>query len=118
MMHLDKNALSSDGIAITDCSSRQYHYKNQFLEWCMRFEFRRTGDYEIEKVIVSLVMAERASAVIDVSMVAEIFQLMQAPRWCKSVQTSIGVEALAREGMANLVLRQISEGRALIQPEA
>src|SRR5579862_2425170 len=78
------DGLVREGLSVVDESARTYHYKNQYLSWCVRLSTEWPIGYERAKITVSLTCNEPVEASdppkVTARTVAEIFQIGQPSR--------------------------------------
>jgi hypothetical protein len=111
--------LNELGVAATDESARNYHYKNQFLSWSYRFENRWSFRCSEIALVTSLVTFHEpgdadVTQEVEIWSRSEIFQVGQLSRWEHTEQHSIPIAELTRLGIAEIVCTVIANGRAEI----
>ena len=111
--------LNELGVAATDESARNYHYKNQFLLWSYRFENRRSFRGPEIALVTSRVtfyepLEADVSQEVEIWSRSEIFQVGQLSRWEHTEQHSIPIAELVRIGIAEILRTIIANGHAEI----
>ena len=108
----DREAIVSGGIEVFDDSRRLCHYKNESLSWSLRFEARRSRGSAVEKVWGLLSVSERDPTVVTLFRRAEVFEIGQSPRWQKTDERTVSLQALLWIGLGTTIAQEVEEGRA------
>lgn len=112
LLHRDEAIIAARGIVITDWSARTYHYKNDYLSWCFRFDTKRARGSEIEKVWVLVSLDEADVTALRVWRRAEIFQIGQLSRWQSTTEELLSLETAIRDGLSSIIFEAIRSGKA------
>jgi hypothetical protein len=114
LLRSDEAVLAAQRITMADESARAYHYKNECLSWCYRFETRRARGSEVEKVWVLVSLYEFDTGALKVWRRAEIFQIGQLSRWQNTTEELLPLAEAAQRGLSSIVIEAIRAGESLL----
>lgn len=114
----EREAIEALGISIADQSARSYHYNNETLVWCYRFELRRCRErQDFEKFSLAVSLDEFAPSVVKLRTCTELFQIGQSSRWNNTEESEIALQQLLHDGILSLITRELTLGLALVAQE-
>lgn len=108
----------SVNVRVQDESARNYHYKNQYLNWS--HWFLKEWDVGVERARITVYLSyyeplnPKAPPEIKLSWRAELFQQGQLSRIDKRMKSTISLAEIERQGIYNLVEAAILEGSAYL----